>query len=365
MKDPWELEPHTEAKHKIYQAYLNAWFPILINGGHRSITYAEGFSGRGVYTGGQPGSPIIALRSFLGRRHQFTQLRQARFLFIEKDKNNIDSLAKEVGRELGTEGPTWQYDDGAVRVRLRQGDCEEELPKLLDECRAWGNPILAILDSYGGGIAADLVGRIAKNRSSEVIYTVQPQHFVRFSTQARGDTVFRSTAWRDVAKLESYQKREHITREFESTMRSEGFTHVLRFNLGTSRGDRLNLLFGTCAELGVEKFKDAMWDADPIQGAGFQDPRDPWQQMLPMKHEPALAPLERLLHKELLQAPRQTMSVGQLRDFTKLKTLFKAAHVTPALKNLDRDRLIERATGSLRLRTTEVTASPEQLDLFG
>ena len=59
---PWACQAHTAAKHDIYRRYLARWFPILLAGANAypSVTYAEGFAGPGIYSGGEPGSPVIA-----------------------------------------------------------------------------------------------------------------------------------------------------------------------------------------------------------------------------------------------------------------------------------------------------------------
>ncbi len=60
----WKLEPHTAAKHEILRQYLNAWFPIL-GSQHERVVFLDGFAGPGIYEDGEPGSPIIALRTLL------------------------------------------------------------------------------------------------------------------------------------------------------------------------------------------------------------------------------------------------------------------------------------------------------------
>ena len=61
---PWPMAEHTGAKHDIYRTYLAKWFPILLAGKnpYPSATYAEGFAGPGIYSTGEVGSPIIAVR---------------------------------------------------------------------------------------------------------------------------------------------------------------------------------------------------------------------------------------------------------------------------------------------------------------
>ena len=59
----WELEDHTAAKHEILRRYLAAWFPILSSSGYnRRGLFIDGFAGPGIYSKGELGSPIIALR---------------------------------------------------------------------------------------------------------------------------------------------------------------------------------------------------------------------------------------------------------------------------------------------------------------
>ncbi len=58
----WALEPHTAAKHAILRRYLQAWFPIMASANARFL-YIDGFAGPGEYSGGEDGSPVIALKT--------------------------------------------------------------------------------------------------------------------------------------------------------------------------------------------------------------------------------------------------------------------------------------------------------------
>jgi three-Cys-motif partner protein len=58
----WPIEDHTSAKHELLRRYLGAWFPILVSRGFvRRVLFLDGFAGPGIYRGGEPGSPIIAM----------------------------------------------------------------------------------------------------------------------------------------------------------------------------------------------------------------------------------------------------------------------------------------------------------------
>src|SRR5437899_9919202 len=92
----WERSPHTAAKHRILQRYLQAWFPILLQGGYRQVTYLEGFAGPGEYSGGEAGSPIIVLDEFLSRPQELRADGRALFAFIEKRPDRASHLAELV-----------------------------------------------------------------------------------------------------------------------------------------------------------------------------------------------------------------------------------------------------------------------------
>ena len=80
-KTIWNIEPHTAAKHKILRKYLDAWFPILAKG-NKKLVYLDGFSGPGRYTGGELGSPLVALQSALTHREKLNS--ELEFIFIEE-----------------------------------------------------------------------------------------------------------------------------------------------------------------------------------------------------------------------------------------------------------------------------------------
>src|SRR4029079_11734550 len=62
----WPLEPHTEAKHRLYKRYLDAWFPIFLQQSWvKRVTYVDAFAGPGEYKAGEEGSPTFALDRLL------------------------------------------------------------------------------------------------------------------------------------------------------------------------------------------------------------------------------------------------------------------------------------------------------------
>jgi three-Cys-motif partner protein len=80
--------------------YLAAWLPALLQGRADRVTYAEGFAGPGIYKGGEPNSPIVALRAFPGHRDLLAAGRTVDMVLVEEDSCRLAELRRQMGRAL-------------------------------------------------------------------------------------------------------------------------------------------------------------------------------------------------------------------------------------------------------------------------
>jgi len=330
---PWEAEPHTKAKHDLYRRYLDRWTPIMVQGFGGKATYAEGFAGPGVYLDGSPGSPVIALRSLLDRPELKDKVRHFRLLFVDRDPRCCQMLAERLYLAAGNRTMAHLRQFG-IDMEIANGPCDPTLEALLARKNAWGSPMLVVLDTWGGAVPLDLVRRVARNDSSEVIITIQPQYFARFaetSDIAHGDRVFGDTRWREVASQPAQEKARWLLQHYRDTVKSAGFRFVLDFELIDRRGQALYLVFGTTHPRGLQKMKEAMWEVDDTSGVGYRDPRDPDQQTLDIEMEPQTAPLRRLLRDHLALQPGRQATVEDLRKFALYATVFKESQVRPVV----------------------------------
>lgn len=332
---PWEIVEHTLAKHDLYRRYLERWFPILLGGAnaYRSATYVEGFSGPGVYKSGDPGSPIIALQAYLDKVASLKAV--IKFIFIDDDPRCIRLLKQQV-RVRFPERPRPQEN---LWMEIVEGKCADVLEERLTLRQAWGQPILAVLDSWGTApVSYNLLKRLARNPATEVLVTFGPQHFVRFVGElgASADEVFGDDQrWRQVqSQPDGEAKRQHLLDCYRRALQTAGFRHLLDFELVDRRGEVLYLVFGTNHPRGVEKMKDTLWEVDPVQGVGFRDPRDEQHEALFDVNEPILAPLARLLLPVIERAGAAGLPVRELRDFALHETVYRPQHVAPALQPL-------------------------------
>jgi three-Cys-motif partner protein len=362
----WEAYPHTLAKHRVYKQYLSKWMPIMIHSWKGDVTYAEGFAGPGVYTGGEQGSPVIALATLIGDPSLRTRARDLRLLFVEQGQKRAERLREEL-EKAAKPVPLSELARYGIDLAVVTGDYDPTLVDVLAQHNAWGRPMLVVLDTWGGSVKLDLVRRIAKNPSSEVIITFEPQYFARFAGSDKvqhGDTVFGDPDWRRVADQSDSAKAKWTVAKYRSVLQDVGFPFILTFELVNTRGHSLFLIFGTTHVRGLQKMKEAMWEVDPINGVQYRDPADPDQQLLDIEIEPVTAPLRRELLEYLRAEPQHAASVGDLRRFALYRTVYKESQVKPVLDQLvDQELAIGDGTdgrvrlgGNVRLTATGTTS---------
>jgi three-Cys-motif partner protein len=363
----WELEPHTAAKHTIIREYLKAWYPICAHGKFAAFTYAEGFAGPGIYKGGEPGSPVIALDVFLQRGLLQTN-QQLNILLIEKDRSRYERLKAELADKAAEHGGL----PPELVLDVKNDDCESALLPALQKVAPHREPFFAVLDGWGGpdAIPFDLARGAASWPGGEVLVTFQPQHLIRFAkvderAQA-GDRSFGSADWRAVVNEAKEDKKAFLVNAYRKSLISAGFAHVASFEMIDEKNNKLHLVFATNHILGLEKMKDAMWKVDRRQGFRFRDPRDRMQTELFFEETADLAPLRRAILGKL--AEQQEISVSELRDFALEETVYRRKDATTVLRQMYRERRIVTTSGRapttsdmVRLGSTE---EPAQDALF-
>jgi len=271
----WPLESHTEAKHRLYKRYLDAWWPILLQTPSiRRVTYVDAFAGPGEYEGGEDGSPTFVLDRLLNhisRDLMVLTRERVTLIFIEGKKSRYDHLCKLLTARFGP------LNDLPVTVIVKHGRAEQDTLPLLQSTGAWGWPILAIFDSWGNGVPLNHLEAIARNRSSEAIVTFGPNWFSRRESEdpEKLDAVFGGREyWQpsDASALPAERRRVWLATYRDAMLRA-GFKYSLPFQVVPATGLPLDLVFGTGHPSGVAEFKAAMWKVDTSDGTRYSDPR--------------------------------------------------------------------------------------------
>ncbi|MFG2915616.1 three-Cys-motif partner protein TcmP [Kitasatospora sp. NPDC048298] len=355
----WPRDPHTAAKHALLRRYLQAWAPIMLSH-NEIITYAEGFAGPGIYTGEEPGSPVVAHHVLAGALRRFP--RRVKMVLVEEDPRRKTELERRIAAAAGTTQQTGRLD-----VHITQGQCHPDLLQQLARARSLQHPMFVLLDGFGGPVVPfHLLQRIANQRRSEVMVTFQPSFLVRFAEKnehhrAAGDSFFGDRGWHGVFREPSSRKAAYLRDRYREALGRAGFQHTLVFEMIDEASHLLYLIFGTRHERGVEKMKEAMWVVDSTSGVRYRDPKDPNQQALDLELEPDTGPLRRILLDHLRTNPIPH-TVDQLKNYTLLETVYRPTQVIPLLKRMRDERDIDVSPG--RIIGTSTVATLHQSALF-
>ena len=330
----WELSPHTRAKHEILRRYLGAWFPIL-GSGHGRIVYIDGFCGPGIYDGGEPGSPVIALESALKHTGRLGDT-DVVFWFLDKEVKRIAQLDAQLT----------QIDKPQnFKTHVQQGEFEHEFRRLLDDLtsrNAQLAPTFAFIDPFGfKDVPFDLVSRLLTYRSCEaLIYfpvdavnrwlehdnTKVLQHIQDLLGIDDPQTVVSLPGGR-VQNLRMLYQQQLLT-----------VARFVRYFEMRNTVDRpiYYLFFASNHALGHKKMKEVFWAVDAAGGYRFSDATNP-DQLLLFDEDPA----PKLAVDMQTRFAGRTTKVAKIASWVDDETAFIEKHMKAALKLLETNRSIE------------------------
>jgi three-Cys-motif partner protein len=350
MADDWKLKPHTAAKHELLRRYLGAWYPILAQSGYnRRIVYIDGFAGPGIYSGGEPGSPIIAMNTLV-THPAFPRLSHTEFVFVfvEKRKAYFDSLTDEVEA-------FWDNSGGRPKNVKLVGmndtfvSAANEILAMLDEDKRTLAPTFGFIDPFGwSGVPIDLICRLLSYDKCEIFFNFMFNEVNRFVTDERPEIachfedLFGTDGHQDAAGLDPEDRKQFLHDLYAEQLRTKGkFKYVRSFEMINEKGRTHNYLFyGTRNITGLRVMKEAMWAVDPAGGLRFSD-RTAGEVTL-FGDEPDYDLLQRQLMKKFRG---KDVSVEDVEKFVIVDTSFGPRHYKKgALKVLEQDERIEIVT---------------------
>lgn len=272
------------------------------------ILFIDGFAGPGRYSGGEEGSPLIALKTLLDHPHfQRSHLREREvvFIFIERDGARAAALKREL-KQLDAARPTPSW----IKIELVQDDFANAIAEelgALEKNKKHLAPTFAFVDPFGfSNVPLEAVARIAHNLRCECLITFMYEAITRFlghpeaSIQGHFDELFGTDEWSLIVnEHDPNRRRDQITELYRRQLvQKAGFRFVRTFEM-INEGNRTEyfLYFGTNNRKGLSAMKVAMWRADPTGGQMFSDRTDT-NQMVLLQPTADLAPLRGLLLSE-------------------------------------------------------------------
>jgi three-Cys-motif partner protein len=274
----WELEPHTAAKHRILERYLHAWLPI-ISSWSNSLNYIDGFAGPGIYSKGEEGSPLIALRAAVEHK---IPLASVNFIFVECREDRAKSLKNVLKERFPVLPKNFRY-------QVICGEFADEMNKILDEPETRGEKLqstFVFIDPFGmKGFPMSLVRRILNCPQCEVLVTFMEGFIVRFTDELfakTNDELFGTPDWRKVKeKTDPEERKDFLLGLYQAQMEKNTGCFVRGFEMKDKNGRTIYyLVFATKHVKGMEVMKEAMWKQDPTGTYSFSDRTNPNQKRL-------------------------------------------------------------------------------------
>lgn len=222
----WERVAHTSAKHQILQTYLQAWMPIMAHQSQRvgavrtELLFVDGFAGPGCYSGGEDGSPLLAIKAVLNHAQSIPI--PISFLFIEEGEERCKVLRARLS-ELDHS----IQDSASIKTyRVEQGDCENILNSVFHERHRCGQsigPALFFLDQCGfADVSMELVRRIMSQPLCEVFSYLNWDHMNRFLTDESKWTAigkaFGGDEWKAALNLEHNDRAAYMLRTYKTAL---------------------------------------------------------------------------------------------------------------------------------------------------
>ncbi|OHB62478.1 MAG: hypothetical protein A2167_03315 [Planctomycetes bacterium RBG_13_46_10] len=326
-------------KHKLISEYLKGWFPKL-GSWCGKILYIDTHAGRGKHIGGQEGSPLVALKTFLEHTYKDKILSkcEVKFIFIEWDESNVDQLQGEVKAigKLPQHVTCDIYSEDAFKLL-------SDLVKNFEIKNYRLAPCFMFVDPYGFNIPCDLLRRIKSNSRSELLITVIWRELdMAIMNKNRPpeltetlNSVFNGNKWEVIQNIQDYEERGETTVQMLKTEIGAKWATYIRM-LGDNNKTRYFLLHLTDHEAGRDLMKDVIWKCCPNGGYFARKRDDPKQQYL-IKPIPDLKELKEWLFCKLSIKPH---TWEQLKDMLR-EEIWLNKHLWSVIKELEKNKQIE------------------------
>jgi three-Cys-motif partner protein len=292
-----------QVKHDLIRCYLGGWFAKLGFWAGRVI-YLDTHAGRGAYATGKLGSPLVALDTLLKHRllEQLLVKSEFRFLFIERDPENLDQLKRELAsRRLPPK----------VYVDPHCADAFAVLDQIVKSTKALA-PAFVFVDPYGfkvpGGVLRELMHAGRVELFINVLWREldmgvrQGQAGSKPGMAAALTEIFDGDEWKSIAADDADDRADQAVRLLANKIGARWHTYIRM--LGDNGRTRYILLHLTNHDEGRDLMKECMWKVAPDGGYYARKSVYPGQLVL-IGPTPDLRPLREWVLERLKAQPHR------------------------------------------------------------
>lgn len=330
--EKWIYTEHARVKHEIQRRYLGAWLAILGRSMSPLVLF-DGFAGRGRYTGGEDGSPLLfwtrAVEAVEAERPNEVEIE-----CVELDKENFAELSSVIS---GLSHP-------CISIEATNGFFAKEAVRKADELegRGWTPPVFWTADPFGfRGVPLEVVRRLMAADRWEVMITFMVRDMRRFlaeeNFEAPLNEFFGNDVWKACLELEAGENREQkLLLTYSQIVRESIATYATPFRV--FEDDRTQTLYYlihlTNSPLGMRKMKEAMVKQSPDMTFWPVTKRDPNQIEMDVAEEDPFPSLQRHLENSF---EGQTISFVDLMNKDYPEGVWVESHYRKAILGMEKD----------------------------
>ncbi|MDK2888468.1 MAG: hypothetical protein PWP72_1346 [Thermoanaerobacter sp.] len=331
----WPLKEHSRAKHTVLREYLKAWFPILGQSFSR-ILYIDGFAGPGLYSTGEEGSPLIALRIASEHSLQRNFKAEIRMFFIESDKERATFL-KSLCQERF---PSAALKRKRIFYEVIPTSFENVMEQVLSELKKQGKrlaPSFVFIDPFGiSGVPLELIAKILQYQSCEVLFNFMYDAVNRWceTHEPKTNLLFDTDEWKKALSInESEKRRDFLTNLYLRQLKEIAGARFVRSLEIRDKNNRTKyfLFFATNRIEGLKEMKNAMWKVDQsgyFCFSAYENLKYTGQLSIFDGDEIHHRTLASLLHETFRNSK---LSIEKVEEFVIIETPYLQRHVRPAL----------------------------------
>jgi three-Cys-motif partner protein len=227
-KDIPLIDPHTKAKHKIIENYIENLIIKLYGEtrfGETKFTFIDGFSGGGVYDdreskslwAGSPVRIINAVREgYRKSKRCYPEPLNIKYIFIDSKKSHLQCLKKYSFSlfsldELTDEEPHLYEDEYGARIEqclFIQGEFEDLINSCIITVESRRGHSLFLLDPFGWtDVSMHSIRKINSLKGSEILYTYMIFYIKRFLSERHTTQKY---GFQDILEADGYYEKADL-----------------------------------------------------------------------------------------------------------------------------------------------------------
>lgn len=332
--EKWIYKEHTKVKHEILAKYLSCWIRIL-GSSYKRVCYFDCFAGRGEYTDGSPGSPLIAIRKAGDLKKKFSYLNEIVCVFIEKNEDNYENLKSVIENEKKMDPEKYK----SIKTLEINDEFANVFSKIIAEIKKDTTnklpPSFFFIDPFGfKGVPFNLIKNILSFQKTEVFISFMVRDVNRFLDSPKhkisieelyGIKNVRKELSEKYGKMKGEDALLALYRECLHREAHVKYTFPFKINMDKIQQTTYYLIHATNHPKGCELMKEIMFKAGTEGRFGYLGPAE---------GQMALTRYEDLSEFLMKHFKGRTLSYRDIIHETLMDTPFVKKHYHEALKRL-------------------------------